>query len=150
MVLICFVGFFAVIAGVNAVMIRAAVSTFSGVETGNSYQAGLAFAREIAAAEAQDALRWQVRVNIAAKAGKTVVEVVAANRDGEPLTSLTATALLAHPSDRRADHAVPLVEAAPGRFMGHTDGLVGQWTLVTELTRQGRRVFRSQNRVFLR
>ena len=61
MVFICLVAFFAVIAAVNAVMIRAAVSTFSGIETANSYQAGLAFAREIAAAEAQDALHWQVQ-----------------------------------------------------------------------------------------
>ena len=48
-VLICFVAFFAVVAGVNAVMIRAAVSTFSGIETENPYQAGLAFEREILA-----------------------------------------------------------------------------------------------------
>ena len=33
MVLICLVAFFAIVAGVNAVMIRAAVSTFGGVET---------------------------------------------------------------------------------------------------------------------
>ena len=55
MVLICLVAFFAVVAGVNGIMIRAAVSTFGGVETGNAYQAGLAFAQEIAAVEAQDA-----------------------------------------------------------------------------------------------
>ena len=45
MVLVCLVAFFAVVAGVNAVMIRAAVSTFGGVETESAYQAGLAFAR---------------------------------------------------------------------------------------------------------
>ena len=51
MVLFCLIGFFAVVAGVNAIMIRAAVSTFSGVETANSYQEGVTFAREEAAAE---------------------------------------------------------------------------------------------------
>ena len=50
-VLFCLIGFFSVVAGVNAVMIRAAVSTFGGVETSSSYQAGLAFAREAAAAQ---------------------------------------------------------------------------------------------------
>ena len=55
MVLICLVAFFAVVAGVNAVMIRAAVSTFGGVETDSAYQAGLAFAREIAAARRRSA-----------------------------------------------------------------------------------------------
>ena len=33
MVLICLVGFFVVVAGVNAIMIAAAISTFGGVET---------------------------------------------------------------------------------------------------------------------
>ena len=39
----------------NVVMIRAAISTFGGVETAKPYQAGLAFKREIAAARAQEA-----------------------------------------------------------------------------------------------
>ena len=43
-VLFCLVTFFAVVAGVNAVMIGAAVSTFSGIETTNAYQAGVSFA----------------------------------------------------------------------------------------------------------
>ena len=68
MVLVCLVAFFAVVAGVNAIMIRAAVSTFGGVETESAYQAGLAFAREIAAVEAQDALHWQVRAKVSAAA----------------------------------------------------------------------------------
>ncbi|HKN09769.1 MAG TPA: FixH family protein, partial [Pseudomonadota bacterium] len=53
-VLICLVLFFALVAGVNAVMIKAAVTTFGGVESENSYQAGLAFAQQIAAARSQD------------------------------------------------------------------------------------------------
>ena len=36
MVLACLLAFFAVVAGVNALMIRAAVSTFGGVETENA------------------------------------------------------------------------------------------------------------------
>ena len=69
MVLFCLVAFFAVVAGVNAIMIRAAVSTFGGVETANAYQAGLAFAREIAEAAAQDALHWQVKAKVSAGGG---------------------------------------------------------------------------------
>ena len=149
-VLICLVAFFAVVAGVNAIMIGAAVSTFGGVETQNSYQAGLAFAREIAAVEAQDALGWQVRATVSAGAGATFVKVTAADAAGQPLAGLQATALLAHPTDRRADHVVPLTVEAPGRFQGRTAALVGQWALVIELSRDGSRMFRSKNRVFLR
>src|SRR5262249_23714165 len=52
-VLVCLVTFFAVVAGVNAVMIGGAVSTFGGLETESSYQAGLVFAREEAQARSQ-------------------------------------------------------------------------------------------------
>src|SRR5262249_61393294 len=58
-VFVCLVGFFAVVAAANAVMIRAAVSTFGGLETESSYQAGLVFAREEAQARSQDALHWR-------------------------------------------------------------------------------------------
>ncbi len=40
-------------------MMTAAISTFSGVETANSYQAGVTFAREEAAAVAQEARHWR-------------------------------------------------------------------------------------------
>ena len=59
-VLFCFIGFFAVVAAVNAVMIRSAITTFAGTETDISYKAGLAYKSEEAAAAAQAALNWQV------------------------------------------------------------------------------------------
>jgi nitrogen fixation protein FixH len=150
-VFVCLVAFFAVVAAVNGVMIRAAVSTFGGVETANSYQAGLTFAREIAAAEAQDSLHWQVQASVSATgAGETLIEIVAADENGRPLTGLAATALLAHPTDRRADHAVALTERAAGRYQGRTGQVAGQWMLVTELSRGERRMFRSRNRIVLR
>lgn len=150
MVLVCLIAFFAVIAGVNAIMIRAAVSTFGGVETGNAYQTGLAFAREIAAADAQDSLHWDVRAKVSDAAGATELEVTAADAGGRPLTGMTATARLMHPADKRADHVVALTDAAPGVFKGNTDAVAGQWVLVIELARDGTRMFRSSNRVFIR
>ena len=151
MVFICLVAFFAVVAGVNAIMIRAAVSTFGGVETESSYQAGLAFAREIAAVAAQDALHWQVKAKVSGAAGATLVEVTAADAAGRPLAGLQATARLVHPTDRRADHARGARRSV--RRDSSADAaapLVGQWELVIELSRDGARLFRSKNRVFLR
>jgi nitrogen fixation protein FixH len=150
MVLVCLVTFFAAVAGVNSVMIWAAVSTFGGVETESSYQAGLAFAQETAAVAAQDALRWQVKAKVSGAAGTTLVEVVAADASDRPVSGLQAIARLVHPNDKRADHLVVLKEGAPGQFRGHSDPLVGQWALVIELSREGTRMFRSKNRVFLR
>jgi nitrogen fixation protein FixH len=150
MVLAGLFAFFAAVAAVNAVMIWAAVSTFGGVETESSYQAGLAFARETEAVAAQDALHWQVKAKVSGAADATLVEVVAADADGRPVSGLQAQARLVHPSDKRADHLVALDEGAPGQFRGYSDPLIGQWALVIELSRDGARVFRSRNRIFLR
>jgi len=149
MVLACLIGFFVVISIANGIMIRAAVTTFGGVETASSYQAGLAYARESAAAQAQNALRWQVKAAVQPSTGKTLVDIDARDAEGRPLSGLQATALLSHPTDRRADQAVVLNEDASGRFRGTVARIAGQWDLVIELSRGGERLFRSRNRVVL-
>jgi nitrogen fixation protein FixH len=143
------VAFFAVVIGVNAVMTYAAVSTFGGVETESSYRAGLAFAREAATVAAQDARHWSVTAKAAIEGDATVVEVTARDASGQPITNLAATASLVHPTDRRADHAVPLVSQGAGRFRGTSAASAGQWDLVIELSRDDERLFRSKNRVWL-
>ena len=150
MVLAALVAFFGLVAGVNAIMIYAAISTFGGVETESSYRAGLAFANEMASAQAQDARHWNVTAQAALNGDTTLVEVTARDAAGRPLPDLAATAALVHPTDRRADHAVPLVSNGAGRFRGTTAASAGQWDLVIELSRDGERLFRSKNRVWLR
>jgi nitrogen fixation protein FixH len=150
MVLFCLIGFFAIVAGMNAIMIRAAVSTFSGVETASAYQAGQSFEREAEAARAQNRLHWQVQADVRAADGKTLVEIDARDASGRPLPGLEATAQLSHPTDRRADQTMALREDASGHFRGTVGAVIGQWDVVIELSRDGERVFRSRNRVMLR
>jgi nitrogen fixation protein FixH len=150
MVLICLVAFFAVVTGVNAVMIAAALSTFGGLETEGRYQAGLAFARDHAAAAAQDALHWHVKAKVSTDGGATLVEVVANDDADRAIAGLQASARLAHPADKRADRVIALREEAPGQFRGRSPLLAGQWELIIELSRDGTRLFRSKNRIFLR
>jgi nitrogen fixation protein FixH len=148
-VLICLIAFFAVVATVNGIMVRAALTTFGGVETASAYQAGRAFEHEIEVARAQDARRWQVKANVRRTGGAAQVEIDARGADGKPLTGLVATAALHRPTDARADHVVPLAESAPGRFVGGAETAPGQWDVLIDLTRDGERVFRSRNRVVL-
>jgi nitrogen fixation protein FixH len=150
-VLLCLVAFFAVVAAVNAVMMTAAVTTFSGVETKNAYQAGVSFAREEAAAEAQEARHWRVNSSLRHEAnGLTQVELTAQDRAGQPLAGLEATVSLIHPNDRRLDRPVTMLPNTPGRFSGAVTPSPGQWDLVIELTRAGERLFRSKERIILR
>jgi nitrogen fixation protein FixH len=144
------VGFFGVVIGVNLVMVHFALSTFGGVETQSSYQAGLTFEREVAAVEAQDELHWQVSAHVApTRDGSTALDISASDASGRALAGLTATARLLHPTDERSDHAVDVREVAPGRFHGTTTTAIGQWDLLVELSRDGKRMFRSRNRVIL-
>ena len=150
MVLICLIAFFGVISLVNGIMIRAAVTTFSGVETGSAYQAGQDFKYEAAAARAQQERHWQVRADVRPANGRTLIEIDARDAAGRPLAGLEATTQLQHPTDRRADQTVALSEGTSGQFRGTAAPLSGQWDVLIDLSRGGERVFRSRNRVVLR
>ena len=148
-VLICLIAFFAVISIVNGIMMTAAVTTFGGVETGSAFQAGQTFKYDIEAARAQDGRHWQVKANVRADGGLTLVEIDARDAAGHPLPGLEATASLHHPASRRGDLAVTMNEDRSGRFRGSIGAVAGQWDLLIELSRDGERLFRSRNRVML-
>ena len=148
-VLICLVAFFAIVAAVNGIMIRAAISTFGGVETGSAFQAGQAFKHDIEAARAQESRHWQVKANVRPADGGTLVEIDARDESGKPLAGLEAVASLHRPTDRRGDLAIVLGEEGAGRFRGTGPAAIGQWDLLIDLSRNGERLFRSRNRVIL-
>lgn len=150
-VLVCLVAFFGVVAAANGVMIRAAVSTFGGLETESSYQAGLAFKREAAQARAQDALHWRVEATLAPlRDGTARVVIDAKDAAGRPLQGLQAAARLVHPADARDDRPIPLEETQTGEFRGAAAASAGQWDLVLDLSRGDVRLFRSKNRIGLK
>ncbi len=149
-VLLWLVGFFGVVFAVNAVMVKAATSTFGGVETSSSYKAGLMFEREVANAERQDEQQWRVDGKLARNAaGDAVLELSARDKNDAPLAGLTAEARLAHPADERLDHVIPLSRTGAGQFRGETAVARGQWELLVDLYRGETRVFRSRSRVTL-
>jgi nitrogen fixation protein FixH len=150
-VLIMIVAFFAVVAGVNAIMIRLAVSTFGGVETESAYKAGLNFTNEVREADMQRAR--DVRVGghlVMSRDDAAVLELSVTRADGTALTGLTLDASLHHPADRRQDRSATARELAPGRYVVEFEGQAGQWDLVIEIHDRGQRVFRSRSRVQVR
>jgi nitrogen fixation protein FixH len=150
-VLLAFVAFFAVIAGMNAVMLRAATSTFGGVEVASAYRAGLAFNDEIAAAARLDALHWKGDVEIARQNGVSSRLVVKLNDpDGKPASGIEIVARMVHPADARRDHRIALRETGLGAFEGTTDATPGRWDLLLEARRTDETVFRSRSRLMLK
>jgi nitrogen fixation protein FixH len=148
-VLFCLIAFFTTISLVNAIMIRAAVTTFGGLETSSAYRAGQKFESEIEAARAQEARQWKVNATVRRAGGNAVVEIDVRDAAGLTVAGLAATAALHRPTDARQDHVVSLTESAPGHFSGASAAAPGQWDLLIEFSRGGERVFRSRNRVVL-
>jgi len=150
-VLFCFLGFFGIIVVMNAVLIRAATTTFGGVETPSAYKVGLAFNREIAAARAQEARHWTVDAKVTRNLqGNAVLAVNVRDRDGAPPVSIALAAKIVHPADTRRDQTLAIRQVAPGSFDGAMHAEPGQWDLVIDISRDGERLFRSKSRVTLR
>ena len=142
---------FAIVFAVNGYMVKAAISTFGGVETQSSYKAGQQFEHEVAIAERQAALHWKVDGKLTLdKVGEAVLDVTVRDAKGVPVTGLNALARLAHPADERLDHVVPLDRVGAGDFHGVAHAKAGQWELMIDLDRGGKRVFRSRSRISLR
>jgi nitrogen fixation protein FixH len=149
MVLFCLLAFFGVVFAVNAVMVRVAVSSFSGVETESAYKAGFNFKNDVAAAQAQEDRHWAVDATLRKETVGTMVTITARDAESRPLAGFAATARLSHPTDKRRDEVIDLSEIAPGRHQGRTSAAQGQWDLVIEFRRDAETVFRSKSRVTL-
>jgi nitrogen fixation protein FixH len=150
-VLFCLLGFFGVVFAVNGVLVKAATSTFGGVETSSSYKAGLMFEQDVARAEQQDALHWKIDGKLARdRTGAAVLDITARDAKDTPLAGLTAQARLAHPANERLDHVIALSSTTGGLFHGAAQAQPGQWELIVDLYRDDTRVFRSRSRVTLR
>jgi len=147
MVLVALLGFFGFVILVNIVMVHAAITTFGGVDTPSSYQAGLAFKSELAEAAAQAARNWQVSVRIAPTAEGNALLLEVRDENGRPVTGADVSARLAHPIDERRDIPVDFSETASGVYSGRVAANHGQWTLDVDVARGGQRLFRSRNRI---
>ncbi|WP_298252946.1 FixH family protein [Bradyrhizobium sp.] len=150
-VLIAVVSFFAVVISVNAVMMRLAIATLPGTEVDSAYSASLAYQREIRAAHQQSERNWKVDAHVERSAdGTTRLNVDAKAQDGSSLAGLSVFGRLERPTDRRADHVFEVSESGGGGYRGMAHGVTaGQWDLVIEADRAGKRLFLSRNRVVL-
>ncbi|KRQ05474.1 FixH family protein [Bradyrhizobium sp. DASA03076] len=150
-VFLILVAFFGVVIGVNVTMMKLAIATLPGTDVDSPYAAGLAYDREISAAQDQASRKWQVNAHIERRAdGNAVLQVEARDASGQPLTGLKFAGRLERPTDKRADLAVGLAEAGIGIYRGNAASVApGQWDLVIEGDAKGERVFLSRNRVIL-
>jgi nitrogen fixation protein FixH len=150
-VLFALIGFFAVVIGVNGVMMALAIGTMPGLEAEKPYQAGIGYNAEIETARAQAARNWKVTSHVRrGTGGQTVVRVEAYDATGVPLPGLTVTVRLRRPTDQRADRTLWLGEGDKGIYLGDAANVApGAWEIELDAERGPERVFRSRNRITL-
>src|SRR5215813_8041157 len=116
-VLIAVVSFFAVVIGVNMVMMRLAIATLPGTEVDSAYSASLAYQKEIQAAQQQNKRDWKVDAHVERQAdGSAWLNVNARAQDDAPIAGLSVFGRLERPTDRRADQAFEMTEAGGGAY----------------------------------
>jgi nitrogen fixation protein FixH len=150
-VLVYLLAFFAVVIGVNGVMIKLAIDTLPGTEVDSAYAASLSYNAEIRASHDQDARGWRIVGHVERRPdGAAAIRVEARDAGNVPLTGLAFAARLTRPTDRRGDRAVDLSEREAGLYSGQAlDVAPGQWDLVLEASTGAQRVFLSRNRLAL-
>lgn len=116
-----FVACMGLVFAVNAGMVAAAISTYSGLAHDNAFGRGLAYNRVLEAQERQDGLGWRVDVELGAADGgdgARVVRVRLVDAGGAALADGRATLALHRPVERVAPVPVPLEPTGPGAFEG--------------------------------
>jgi nitrogen fixation protein FixH len=117
-----FVGAMLLVVAVNAVLVYAALSTFTGTTTSRAYERGRGYNQVLAEAARQEALGWQA--DVAWSAGRLRVSVV--DREGLPVGG-HLDGLLLRPL-QGTTRPLHLAAGAAGRWLADAPDLApGQW-----------------------
>ncbi|MGB5485496.1 FixH family protein [Parasphingorhabdus sp.] len=125
------VAFFAVVVGVNMVMARFALSTFSGTVVDNSYVASQKYNDWLAQARTQQAHGWTVSPALR-KAGKANITIT--TTDGAPLQRATMTGIAEHPIGQADPFDISFTQAGSGEFQSIETLPAGRWKLKIIIT----------------
>src|SRR3954465_10720040 len=88
-VFLMLVAFFGVVIGVNATMMKLAIATLPGTDADSPYAAGLAYDREISAAQDRAGRKGKVSAHVERRAGGgAVLQVEVRGAIGQPIAGL--------------------------------------------------------------
>lgn len=149
MVLFALLGFFALVTAVNAVFIVMALHSHPGLSDQNAYQAGLAYNRTLAAAEAQRALGWQVTLTASdGPAGE--IRLQALDKAGTPVAAIEVRLSLRHPGREKADREETMIADGGGVWRLPIGELPrGNWDVQALIARADGEAYRAEWRIWL-
>lgn len=138
-----FVGGMLLVVAVNAVLIFASVSTFTGVTVGKAYDKGRAYNHVLAEAARQDALGW--RPEVAMEDG--VLRVAVRDAEGRPVAG-RLEGVLRRPVEG-AEIALAASAVAPGTWLAEVPPRAGQWETRLRVTAEDGRHLDIRQRVIV-
>ncbi len=146
-----FVAFFAVVVAVNGVMIWLALSSWTGLAANNSYDKGLQYNRNLAAAQRQAALGWRPRLAARLVPGAGAeAELLLLDAAGRPVPGAQVVAAFERPTSDAADFRIPMLETSPGAYRAAFElPLVGAWNAHLTI-RRGDELYVHEQRLMLR
>jgi len=126
-----FVAFFAVVIAVNAGLVVAAYSSWSGLETPDAYRRGLAYNKALEAEAAQQRRGWRATIRfVPTSKGRGRIEVALRDRQGAALNNLDIKLRFVRPTNAGHDFASRLTKLSEGRYAGEVAfPLPGQWRI---------------------
>jgi nitrogen fixation protein FixH len=128
-----FIGFFAVIGSVNAIMMTLAIRTMPGLDARNGYDPSQRFNAELRLAEERAVIGLRADADVRVANGEASLVVSLRTKDGMPAEALSAVATLRHPSDRKRDQRIALTQIGNGTYGGKAAGITpGAWDLIIE------------------
>ena len=120
------VAFFAVVVGVNMVMARFALSTFSGTVVDNSYVASQKYNDWLEQARDQQAHGWTISPAVR-KDGRASLTIT--QSDGMDMADAMVSAIAEHPIGRAEPFEIRFVQSRAGDYQSMEPLPAGRWKL---------------------
>ena len=138
-----FVAGMGIVVLVNAGMVTAALSTYSGLAHPDAFGRGIAYNKVLDALETQERLGWQVGIDLGAAGalGQRAITVTLTDREGRSLTGGKVAARFSRPVEKVGVVEADLAEGMIGRYAGEVVlPARGQWDVRVLVERAGERV----------
>ena len=144
-------GFFGAVMAVNAVFVYSALNSWSGLSTQNAYSEGLAYNKQLSAADTQNAMSWQVATTFKPLDGKqATLAVTFRDRRGIGVNGLAVGGTLTRPTQLGLDQDIVLTPVSDGVYRANVElPLFGVWNLAVVARRNGAVLYRLEQRLWL-
>ncbi len=143
--LIVVVSFFAVVIGVNMVLVYYANSSWSGLVVPNTYVASQHFDDDVAAQKAMQAKGWVSTLD----AGSGRIAYKLADASGSPVGADEVVLSFQRPVSESEDRVVHLQMGQTGYFEAPSDLGTGQWVVRVEVMSDGEVLYHESRRLIV-